>query len=323
GGMVGDISALAGEPSPTTYRALSHLVALRIPSSLLARVAKKSAHIQRIARLREGRAFLEETWIFDGLSTAVQNRVAEAMIPVTFEPGEIISHETVPAVFIIDEGQVEIRFGERILHTIKRFGFLGEGFVTFDTPCITQGYAVDHVNLYVIPADTIRDIPVVRWKLYETFRNRVEAIVEAVPTGMDVFDWRVEFSTGVEKQDEDHRGIMSRAKEVHRMLSTCSGKDMDEALDKALGEFVRFSAMHFKRELDWYAQAGFPELEHHRLLHHDLLRDMKRKVERLRANCSNREVEFMVFFKDWLIDHILTEDRKFGAMMVYQNAKHE
>lgn len=317
GGMVGDVSGLKKLPSRITFRAMTHVRALKFPRGMLADVVEKKGMAERIEKRRAAREFLEETWLFDGLSSKVQNKVTKAMISVTYHKGDMITHEEMPAVFLISKGQVDIRFGDTELQTLHKGEFLGEGFVTFDTPCITLGWAVGEVELFVIPASVVRDIPVVRWKLYETFRNRVSAIVESVPSGLHVFDWRPEFSTGVEIQDEDHRGIMRRAKEVYQLiLNGCSAETLNQALD----EFVRFTVVHFKREIEWYEEAGFSELEHHRVLHRNLLQDLRQKVNGLRSDCIDRDAEFLVFFKDWLIDHILTEDRKFGALVAFRKS---
>lgn len=318
GGMVGDVSGLARRSSLTTYRAMTHVRGLRLPRNQLASVMKKSGRAARVEKRHEIRGFLEESWLFDGLSATVQHSIADAMIAVRFNDGEMINHPMAPAVFMLAAGDVDIKFGDKLLQTLSPGEFLGEGFVIFNTPCITAGWANGPVEMYIVPADLVRGVPVLRWKLYETFRTRVSAIVESVPSGQEVFDWRDEFSTGVFMQDEDHRGIMKRGKEVYMLIrSGCNMEDLSGALD----DFMRFTAMHFKREIDWYAQAEFPELEHHKRLHLNLMRDVKRKVDRLRGDCVNREVEFLVFFKDWLIDHILTEDRKFGALVAMRQVE--
>lgn len=318
GGMVGDVAGLARQPSKTTYRAMTHVRALRLPRSQLLGVMRKGGRAARMERRREAREFLEETWVFDGLSAAVQNRIAKSMITVTYEPGDIIDHEAAPAVFLLGQGSVDIRFGEKTLHTLRPGEFLGEGFVIFETPCITTGYAMEPTTMFVVPAAVVEDIPVVRWKLFETFRARVSAIVESVPAGEDIFNWAEEFSTGVEKQDQDHREILEYAAKVHRVLRE---QGTDAELDTALEEFQACAARHFARETAWYARERFPELEHHELLHANLLRDMRRKVRRIRSDCPVPDVEFEMFFKVWLIDHILTEDRKFGALMALRKAR--
>ncbi len=57
GGMVGDVFGLARRPSLTTYRAMTHVRALRLPRAQLATVMKKGGRTERIARRHAIRGF--------------------------------------------------------------------------------------------------------------------------------------------------------------------------------------------------------------------------------------------------------------------------
>ena len=48
--------------------------------------------------------------------------------------------------------------------------------------------------------------------------------------------------------------------------------------------------------------------------------DLRRKIERIRQGTSDMNLEFLVFFKSWIIDHIMTEDRKFGTTMAFRSS---
>ncbi|MBU1002506.1 MAG: bacteriohemerythrin [Proteobacteria bacterium] len=316
GALLGELSGLAGQPCAATYRALTHVRALRLPATLLKRVIEDNNLGAYFETLRVWRDFLRQTWLLGGsTSSAVQDKVAGSMMTLTFKPGQTIGHDKIPAIYLIHEGQAEVHYKKRMVEAIGPGDFIGEGFVLFDTPCITTGVALTELTALHIHAGLLREVPIVRWKLFETFRRRMEAVVESTKTGQSIFTWREEYSTGVPRQDRDHQQLLAKADEVHRRITTQQDKrDVAEALE----ELIRYTAAHFGRELGWYEEEAFPELEHHRLLHRQLLEEIRTKAIRIKAGIPNPDVEFVTFFKNWLIDHIMTEDRKFGRMMEFK-----
>lgn len=318
GGLVGELSGLTGRPSRATFRALSHVRVLRLSRRLVMDVVRRNGLQDPFEASRAVREFLSSTGLFgDAVSPAEQGRLAAAMESVDFPAGRVLAWGRDPAVYVLAEGRASIRFGDRELETIGPGGFFGEGFVLFGTPCITSAVSLTDVSLRVVGAKAVQGIPVVRWKLFETFRHRMEAVVESTATERDLFDWRPEYSTGVDRQDEDHRKLLVKACAVYEALAAEAAK---ERLAGLLDDFVAFAREHFTREMGWYAKERFPELRHHGELHARLLEEVEAKAARILAGTRNVDLEFLVFFKDWLIDHVMTEDRKFGSMMAFRNS---
>ncbi|BBD09280.1 bacteriohemerythrin [Desulfovibrio ferrophilus] len=316
GSLLAELSGLAGQPCAATYRALTHVRALRLPAVLFKQVIADNKLEAYFDNLRTWRDFLRQTWLFGGAtSSTVQDKIAGSMLSLKFKPGQALGHGTAPAIYIIHKGQAEVRYEDRVVETIGPGEFIGEGFVLFKTPCITTGIAVTELDVLHIHAGILRDVPVVRWKLFETFRRRMRSIVEATETGQSIFTWREEYSTGVPKQNDDHRELLEKAEEVHKCITENKGQG---AIGEALDELIHYTTEHFSRELGWYKDEDFPELEHHALLHGQLLNEIRTKAMRIKAGIPNPDVEFVTFFKNWLIDHIMTEDRKFGRLMEFK-----
>lgn len=318
GGLVGESSAMDNAPARFTFRALTYVRVLRLHRRLVSDVLRKNKLGEYFAATRSLRKFFLGTWLFgDAVSPAVLNRMATAMATVDFDPGEVLAWGRKPALYVLTEGEASIRYEGREIETIGPGDFFGEGFTLFDTPCITQAVSLSKVRLHVIDAETLRSIPAVRWKLYETFRRRMEAVVEPTATRESLFEWRPEYSTGVDRQDEDHKRLLSSAAQVYAALSE---KRPQDEVDEHLRRFADCTGEHFARELAMYRKEGFPEYEHHAGLHAALMADLRRKVERIRQGTSDMDLEFLVFFKSWIIDHIMTEDRKFGTMMAFRSS---
>lgn len=317
GSLVGEGSSLERRPSRYTFRALTHVRLLQLHRTLVNDVIRKNKLGEYFRATRELRDFFQGTWLLgDSVSPAVLNRMATSMATVDFKPGEQLAWGRRPAVYLLASGEASIKYGDRELEVIGPGGILGEGFSLFGTPCITVGTAITDVRVHVIDAEAVRNVPVVRWKLYETFRHRMEAIVEFTTTHSGLFDWRSEYSTGVDEQDEDHKMLLDRAVAVYRALAD---KESESVVSKSMDALISYTEEHFAREVGWYRNERFPEYDHHVKLHAALLRDVRRKAMRIKSGASNMDLEFLVFFKDWLIDHVMTEDRKFGSMMALRN----
>jgi hemerythrin len=126
------------------------------------------------------------------------------------------------------------------------------------------------------------------------------------------FDSR--FLVGIDKIDQEHKQLFEIAGRVYDGLSASS----DEAIAAARAateELLEYTATHFASEEAQMEAAGYPDLEMHQMLHHRLLtqaRDMQMRVE---FDERHVPVELSQFLYNWLVDHIMANDKKFGAFV--------
>lgn len=316
GALVGEGRVVANSLCPMTFRAKTHVRALKVSLNQFRRVLRNNELEDYYHAQRQHRVNLLQTWLFgESLSTAVLNKIVDSMTSVTFERGQVIAYGKKPAVFLFESGMAELTFANRTIDRVGPGDFFGEGFALFGVPCLTTAVATQDVRVLVIPAQWVLKAPVVRWKLYETFQHRVEQIVEGVESQKNMLQWRDEYSTGVEEQDDDHRKLFALASDVYDLIT--GGADFN-AVGGAFDAFVGYAREHFNREIEWYRQDDFPEIEHHATMHKVLLEEAVSKGARLRNGFPGRDSEFLMFFKSWLIDHILTEDRKYGRLLQFR-----
>lgn len=126
------------------------------------------------------------------------------------------------------------------------------------------------------------------------------------------FDSR--FIVGIDQVDMEHRRLFEIAGRVHDSLAA-EGDAALEAARSAVTELLDYTATHFANEEQLMESAGYPELEVHRSLHRNLIAQA-REME-MRAEFGERHVpiELNRFIYTWLVDHIMDNDRKFGAFM--------
>jgi hemerythrin len=173
GSLVGEMTALHQLPAMETYRALTFVKAMRIPSKLYRAVVEKYQLFADIIRLMEGREFLQATWLFgDSLSYTIQNRVADEMCSHYLEKGQTFSLGTERGVCIIRQGEATLYYKGIEVETLGRGDFFGEDSVVFNQDCSFTIKAHEGCECCTISADSLNEIPIVQWKLIENMECR-------------------------------------------------------------------------------------------------------------------------------------------------------
>ena len=173
GSLVGEMTALHQLPAMETYRALTFVKAMRIPSKLYRAVVEKYQLFADIIRLMEGREFLQATWLFgDSLSYTIQNRVADEMCSHYLEKGQTFSLGTERGVCIIRQGEATLYYKGIEVETLGRGDFFGEDSVVFNQDCSFTIKAHEGCECCTISAESLNEIPIVQWKLIENMECR-------------------------------------------------------------------------------------------------------------------------------------------------------
>jgi hemerythrin len=308
GVLVGEISTLTQGPSQETYRAANFVHALQIPGRQYLDFVKDNGLYEEIQEIREKREFLQKSYLFsEAISYPAQNRIAQSMHLHTYQPGQDMHADEGPQVFMIQSGTVQLMVDTDVLETLGPGYFFGEGFVLFKILCLYKPRFNGPVALYHIRGDILLSIPIVRWKLNETYDKRMGMMLNPELISISAFEWRAEYNTNIREVDADHHELLSRANELHEAI--CNGQP-GEILEDTLVFLIEYTMNHFAREETLMRENGYPEFETHRRKHHDLtekVQDMKRRIQ---AGEMEMNMEFLDFLKEWVINHILTEDRK-------------
>jgi len=174
GSIIGELSGLLGTEARGTYRAVSIVQAICISSKLYVEVLKRNGLYDETRRHIAVRRFLQNTWLFgEQLSCPVKNRISNAMTLRKYMPNEYLSVSHGAPLYLVKQGEVEVMAGRNHADTITEGGFFGEENVLFGGAEILSARVLSQAEIWEIPADVVSEIPIVRWKLRETFERRV------------------------------------------------------------------------------------------------------------------------------------------------------
>jgi len=126
---------------------------------------------------------------------------------------------------------------------------------------------------------------------------------------MKIIEWKDEFSVGAPLMDAHHRQFLNMVHELDQAVS--SGKqDVDK---KAVLTFLmEYLDMHLRAEERLMARIGFPEAKAHEAAHHEFENKIS-EIERAfsKDSSSLRMENLFELAQEWLITHILKEDKKY------------
>jgi len=132
---------------------------------------------------------------------------------------------------------------------------------------------------------------------------------------MAVIRWRDTYDTGVEAVDLEHRKLVELIEAMHTSIRDDEPK---ETVEQVINEIVEYTQDHFKNEESLMQNEQYPKLDEHKIEHRTLIEEVAVFKERLLNDFPDGRQDFYRFLREWLINHILDSDKKFG---VYVSAK--
>ncbi len=311
GGLLGEYTALTGKGSPETYRAANFVQALRIPRDLYATFVKNNGLFDEMLRLQHIRSFLYTSNLFgDGLTCTRQNAIAQAITSETVSKGEVCKPCIEPRLCLIKSGRIELLLGGRRIESLGPGDYFNEGTVLFETPCLFKATAAANTTIFSIPDAALTDIPIVRWKLLEMFERRLGTVRNDGQDGF--FEWQNEFCVGVPVIDQQHQEMYRLAKELYAVLFDGAKGDDPAQLFPRL---IAFTELHFHTEQELMRESAYPGLDAHRQKHEMILKDLREFFDRYTFWRKAPKKDVGIFLKDWVMTHILTEDRRLGIFL--------
>jgi hemerythrin len=130
---------------------------------------------------------------------------------------------------------------------------------------------------------------------------------------MAFINWDEKYRIGIPLIDDEHREQML----VLSMLHDEYKRSADVVkLHHLFDELISCTRQHFKDEERLMREQSFPLLEDHARSHRELIE----KVENIKSEIESGKITFsfelILFFKDWLMLHIIGSDMKYRDFIV-------
>lgn len=129
---------------------------------------------------------------------------------------------------------------------------------------------------------------------------------------MPLINWSSNLSVNVAEMDRQHRKLVDLINELFDAMSSGKGKDV---IGKILDGLTEYTKTHFASEERMMQRHNYPELSMQQSEHTKLTRQVMDLQEKNKGGKVSITLETMNFLKDWLQNHILQNDKKYGPYL--------
>jgi len=332
GSFIGELDCFEGGSARRTCRALSNVTALRIPCEIFKEFLKRAGVMDSLRQVHDNRQILQGTWLFgEMVSHPLQVRIARAMERRFLREDDVLAPQGRAEIILLAEGLISVFLGARPIENLKPCGFFGEETMMrgarelppdwrkrFARPSargrgstgvhhLFEARALLESTLYAIPAEAIEDIPVVQWKLMETYERRLKSFRAEVR-----FVWDDSYVIGIPEIDEQHRLLFDM---IEGLASVAEGLSSGDGMKAMTGKLVALARSHLQYEETLASRHSDKGYETAIREHGDFIKKIEglaRYLETAPADALHTTVEFL---KDWIIDHTLIEHRRFAKSL--------
>jgi len=128
---------------------------------------------------------------------------------------------------------------------------------------------------------------------------------------MGAFEWNEKFSVHIDEMDNHHKKLLGYFSALENKIRAGNAtQKVGEILD-ALAEYANF---HFTEEVRLMRVINYPELETHLIQHAYFTNEVNEMIGQFsRGTLPSQSV--LAFLRDWFINHIMSEDFKYGVLI--------
>lgn len=119
--------------------------------------------------------------------------------------------------------------------------------------------------------------------------------------------WSDEFLVGYDIIDTQHQHLFKIADKLYNLLQN----DYDESVvDEVAVECAEYVIFHFNTEEEMMKEIGYSGMEFHKRYHEEFSAYVSTLIGDLTAGKRIDIVQLYTYIVDWLVDHILSEDKR-------------
>ncbi len=132
-----------------------------------------------------------------------------------------------------------------------------------------------------------------------------------------MYEMKDEYLTGINLIDTEHRRLFEIAEETYQLSRQDFIPDKYDQINNLLGELKDYTIMHFEHEEEYMEKIGYKRIFTQKIQHEEFRNKLIELMDSEKLEGSQEEQNKMVdemlgFLTDWLINHILNNDKLIG-----------
>lgn len=126
--------------------------------------------------------------------------------------------------------------------------------------------------------------------------------------------WKDEFCIGVNEIDEEHKQLFIIANEIYELLNNDLIIDKYDQIVSIINNLKDYTIKHFADEEAHMLRSGYRKFLSHKAAHIDFIEKINAvDLDKIDNGQNQYLIEIMNFVCNWLVEHILTEDKLITA----------
>jgi hemerythrin len=181
GTILGESIMMGETVAGQTWRAKSCINVLEMPQELCVAFVKRNANLDRIRLFVTVTAFLASTRLFgEMVSSPVLNRIAREVTMRHFKAGQTVEEPEHPSLGLVHSGSLELRIDGQPVDRAGPGDFFGEESIFFSGGSLISACALEDCECWFIAGKTLREVPIIEWKMLETYERRLTSYGNAI-----------------------------------------------------------------------------------------------------------------------------------------------
>ena len=128
---------------------------------------------------------------------------------------------------------------------------------------------------------------------------------------MSLFSWKSEYSVNDAILDSHHQQLFTLLNSIYE--NVMSSQQLDCVLPK-FEELSEYTNHHFNEEEQYMRKRNFPEINDHIAMPREFTKTINELRESYHDNDLEVARELIVVLGEWLLHHVLKEDRKYSLL---------
>jgi hemerythrin len=135
---------------------------------------------------------------------------------------------------------------------------------------------------------------------------------------MGIVDWCEKYSVHDKEIDEHHQRLFGIVNDLHTAILGRKGK---KEIRPVIDRLIEHAKSHFAVEERLMESFSYPHFRQHKAEHEKLIRQVGEMDQKLRKTGGLPECDLFAFLiKEWLIEHILKEDKSYAPYLTNRHA---
>jgi hemerythrin len=129
---------------------------------------------------------------------------------------------------------------------------------------------------------------------------------------MPIIFWSDQLSVNIKELDNQHQCLIELINRLHDSMKSGKG---NAVIGPILMDVIKYTEFHFATEEKYFQKYAYPEFLQHKKQHDELTQKAKQLKADFEKGKLSISIEVMHFLRDWISNHILGSDKKYGPFL--------